>query len=74
MDDGAPTAPRVVANVGARHQVAGHLVLLFDEVVESQAAGRVSNGAVVDAGPNHHISRVPDFIFAPALVDTGAHF
>ena len=74
MDDGAPTASQVVANVGARHQVASDLVLLFEEVVESQIGGGVSNGAVVDAEPNHHISRVLDFILAPALVGTGAYF
>ena len=61
MDD---CAPRVVADIGARHQVDGHLVLLFEEVVESQVAGGVSNGAVVDAEPNHpsgasHISSLP---------------
>ena len=74
MDDGAATAPQVVANVGVRHQVAGYLVLFFEEVVESQAGGGVSNGAVVDAEPNHHTWRVPDFILAPTLVGTGAYF
>ena len=49
MDDGAPTVPRIIANVGARHQVASHLVLLFEEIVASQVGGGVSNGAVVDA-------------------------
>ena len=72
--DGAPTAPRVVANVGARHQVAGPLVLPFEEVVKSEVGGGVSNGAVVDAQPNYHIWRVLDFILAPTLVGTGAYF
>ena len=68
MDDGAPTAPRVVANVGAR------LTLLSEEVVESQVGIGVSNGAVVDAGPSHHIWGVPYFILVPALVSIGAYF
>ena len=53
MDDGALTALRVVVNVGTHHQVAGHLVLLFEKVVESQVGIGDSNGAVVDAEPNH---------------------
>ena len=38
-------------NVGPNHKVAVSLVLLIEEVVESQASVRVSNGVVVDASP-----------------------
>ena len=61
MDDGALTTLRVVANVGTHHQVDGHLDMLFEEAVESQVGIGVSNGAVVDAGPSHHIRARPRF-------------
>ena len=64
----------VVADVGANHKVADFLVLLFEEVVEPRASVGISNGAVVDAEPNHAIGRVPDLVLSPALIGTGAYF
>ena len=60
-------------NVGANHNVAGSLALLFGEVVESRVSVGVSNGAV-RCKPNHDIGRVPDFSLATALVGTGKYF
>jgi hypothetical protein len=46
----------VVAGVGASHRVADLPVLLFEVVVESSGASvEVSNGTVVDGGPNYFV-------------------
>ena len=66
---------RAVVNIGANRKVAGSLVLLFKEVVESRVSVAVSNGAVIDeTRPNHDIGHDPDFAFATALAGTGAYF
>ena len=62
-------------NIGANHKVAGSLILLFKEVVESRVSVGVSNGAVIDAAkPNHDIGHVPDFALATTLAGTEAYF
>ena len=65
---------RVVTDAGANHKVAGLLVLLSEDAVESWASVGISNGVVVDAKSNHAIRRVPDFVFASVLIGTGAYF
>ena len=66
---------RGVVNVGTNHKVAGSLVLLYKEVVESRVSVGVSNGAVIDeAKRDHDIGYTPNFAFATALVGTGAYF
>ena len=72
----SPRPPlRAVANVGVNHKVAGSLVLLFKEVIESHVSVGVSNGAGIDeAKPNHDMGPVPDFALASVLAGTGAHF
>ena len=62
-------------NVAVIHKVAGSLVLLFKEVVESRVSVGVSTGAVIDkAKPNHDIDHIPDFALATALAGAGAYF
>ena len=71
----SPRPPlQVVVNVAVSNKVAGSLVLLFKEVVESHVSVGVSNGAVIEAKPNHDIGHVPDFALATALAGTGAYF
>ena len=41
----------LVASIGTNHKVAGSLVLLFEEVVESLVNVWVSNGSIVDISP-----------------------
>ena len=72
----SPRPPlRVVVDVAVIHKVAGSLVLLFKEVVESHVSVGVSTGAVIDeAKPNHNIGHIPDFALATALAGTGPYF
>ena len=43
MDDGTPTAPRIVANVGANHTVADHLILL--STLSKSSSHRLASGS-----------------------------
>ena len=54
--------------------MADSMLLLFEDVVESQVSVGVSNGAVVNAKRDRDFGCVPDFALATLLAGTGACF
>ena len=72
----SPRPPlRVVVNVGVNPKVAGSLVLLFKEVVESHVGVGVTNRASsMKPSPIMGLGHVPDFALSIALAGTRAYF
>ena len=56
--DIGPTPLKVAVKVDTDEKVAGALILLFKEVVESRVSIGVPNGAIVNVKPNHYIGHL----------------
>ena len=70
----SPRPPlRVVVNLGANYKVAGSLVLIPKEVVESQVSVGVSNGPVIDEAKPIHVIGMSQISLLPLLWQTPEH-